>query len=377
MLNIALIKENMLRAGLSQPDLAKRCDVSREAVSNWLSGESVPRPKKLKAICEALAISIEALIAGEGSFPEPVIAYRTRNHAKVTGAAKEAALDLADHLQQLVPFVRKETLFAPAVLEKPVANYEYIREAAQQVRARVGVPFKAVLTRNHLVQLHRHFGSILVPVMWDGEKAGHENALSVYLPASRTSFVVFNLISRIDDFNYWLAHELAHCYSLHTLQDDEGEVFCEQFARELLFPRDLAQDVLDDIVTSGCPQERAASYAGQHGISIITVVKQIDAAAAALGRAESGIEGPEFYERWNASKATTPTVVEEIFGTKHPSADEYILKSEEHFKTLVFRALAHWQIQEGGRSPAFISNALNVSIGSALELSHALMRLHD
>lgn len=376
MLNTSLIKSAMRTSGLSQAQLAKICDVSKEAVSNWVSGESIPRPNKLKALSEALSVKIDELLAGEGTQPEPIVAYRTNRNRPVTGQAYSAALDLAHHLQELVTYVHREALFAPPILEAPSLDDHYIREAARQVRSQVGLSQKAPLNREQLLNLHHDFGSLLVPVLWGIEKVGHENALSVYLPESKTSWVIFSLNAHNDDFNYWLAHELGHCYTLHALQGDEGEQFAERFAQELLFPYEVAVDALGAIKSDKSPKERANWYAGNYEVSIVTVIRQADRVAKCIGEMPTGIENSGFWASWNSDRKFVPTVVEVLFDTKKLSAEEYVLKSEEKFKTPIFRALAQWQINEGGRSPAFIASALNIDIGQAVELSHVLLKLH-
>lgn len=376
MLNTTLIREKMQQLGLSQTSLAELCKVSKEAVSNWLSGESIPRPNKAKALAAALKLSIEAVFAADEPNSVPIVAFRTRRNRPVTGEAKEAADDIARHLRELVPFVRRKTLFVPPVLEQPVLEDEYIREAVRQVRARANVPMNEPLSRERLLELHREFGSFLVPVLWGREKSGHENALSVLLPDSRTSWVIFSLNAKDDDFNYWLAHELGHCYSLHVLQGTEGEHFSERFAQELLFPSEVAKHALEDVRSNSAPKERAAWYAGKFNISVVTVVKQLDKAAAWLGQEVTGLDSRAFWQDWSTNRHSVPTVAEQMFGVSELSTEEYVLKSEEAFDTPVFRALAQWQAQEGGRSPAFLSAALNIELSAAFELSHFLTKLH-
>ena len=375
MLNATTIHTAMQQLGLSQAKLASLCNVSKEAVSNWLSGESIPRPNKLKSLAEVLHLEIDDLLKAEQLIPEPIIAYRTKRNRPVTGNSKEAALDLAASLRELVPFVRKNALFTPPILQNPLLDDDYIREATQQVRAKIGLTPKAPLCRAHLLQLHQDFGSILVPVFWGQNKVGHENALSVYLPDSKVSWVIFSLNAHDDDFNYWLAHELGHCYSLHALQDEAGELFAERFAQELLFPQEVATDALESIKADDSPRERANWYAGTYSTSIVTVIRQADKMAKILGVEPTGIETNSFWAQWTASRNYMPTVVEVLFGEAQLTTEEYILKCEDEFKTPVFRALAQWQAAEGGRSPSFISSALNIDIGQALELSHALLKL--
>jgi len=46
-LNLPAFADTLLRVGLSPAKLAERLGVSREAVSKWLHGESIPQPDKL------------------------------------------------------------------------------------------------------------------------------------------------------------------------------------------------------------------------------------------------------------------------------------------------------------------------------------------
>jgi len=376
MLNLEKIKATMQRLGLTQVALAKDCSVSKEAVSNWLAGESIPRPNKLKALATALQLEVESLIASDGS-NEPVVAYRMRRNRAPTGAALEAAQDQAYHLQQLVPFIRRETVFAPPVLENPRLDEEYIREAARQVRAKNGIGMTAPVSRNELLNLLHDFGALLVPVPWGKERDGHENALSVYLPESKTSWVVFNLNAKNDDFNYWLAHELGHCYTLHTLQGDEGEEFAERFAQELLFPLEAASEALSLINSATSKRDQANWFAGKYEVSVVTVLKQVDRAANKAALAPTGLQTQSFWASWNSTRHLVPSVAHELFGNESMSAADYVTKSEQKFRTPVFNAISQWQKQEGGRSPAFIVGVLNVDLGLAFELSHLLFTSTD
>ena len=74
MLNVTLIKSTMAELGLTGAKLGALCDVSKEAVSNWLSGESIPRPSKLQGLASALKVSIEDLFVPDPEEqPAPVV----------------------------------------------------------------------------------------------------------------------------------------------------------------------------------------------------------------------------------------------------------------------------------------------------------------
>lgn len=371
MLNIAVIDSAMRKLGLNGKTLADACSVSKEATSNWLKGESIPRPSKLTKLAEVLGIPVESLLSIVEPIP-PVFAYRTKLNKPVTGPLREAAEEQARHLEQLLPFVDASSEFEPPLMRNPSLEEERIRHAANAVRTSLHMSHSDVLSNAHLETLFRTFGAILVPVLWGLNKEKHENALTVYLPESKTSWVVFNLGCKQDDYKYWLAHEYGHCLTLHGLSEEDGEVFAERFAQHLVFPDEVAHECLEKIRLNADGLNTIKAYAADYGISIITVLRAVDRLSEQLFGQKTGIEKPAFFAAWKATRTTVPSMAQVIFGSDTPSQLDYVEKSEELYKTPVFRAIQNFQATEGGRNPAFIANALNVGLGDAVSLSHFL-----
>lgn len=374
MLNVSLIQQSMQQLGLTRSALALACEVSKEAVSNWLSGQSLPRPRKLLLLAQVLQIEITELIAPED---EPVIAYRTTGEQRASAAALDAARTAAEHLQELLPYLPHPRLFSPAVLERPSLEDAYLQETTRQVRARLGLAADAPVQRAQLLSLLQDFGAILVPVYWNQQRQGHENALSIYLPRSKSAWVFVNLYSRIDEFNAWLAHELAHCYTLHALPSEEGELFAERFAQSLLFPLSAAARAAAEM--SGTPVDQAlrqvAWHAGKYEVSMTTIVAQVDAWLSSQGRKTSGLKrklrGPGGHIDGSREAGTISAA---LWGADQLPAEQYLSITARWFNTPIFDALANWQAAQGGRSPAFVASALNIDIGQAVEISFALSK---
>ena len=61
-----IIAEARERLGINQSELARRLNVTPQAVQAWESGKSVPRPKKLVEIAEALNISTHDALRAAG-----------------------------------------------------------------------------------------------------------------------------------------------------------------------------------------------------------------------------------------------------------------------------------------------------------------------
>lgn len=372
MLNVPLIQHAMQQCGLNRTALAAACEVSKEAVSNWLSGQSLPRPRKLLLLAQALHIEVTQLVATED---EPIIAYRTTAGRRASTEAMDAARTAAEHLQELLPYLPHPRLFSPAVLERPALDAAYLLEVTHQVRDRLGLAADAPVQRPQLLSLLHDFGALLVPVYWNRQRHGHENALSIFLPRSKTTWVFVNLHASIDAFNTWLAHELAHCYTLHRLSAEEGELFAEQFARTLLFPPDAAARAAAEL--SGASAEQSlrlvAWHAGKYGLPMAAVITQIDTWLLGQGRRTTGLKrklrGADAHTEECQQHATVSAA---LLGEDQLPAEQYLSTCARWFRTPVFGALAAWQAAKGGRSPAFIASALNIDIGQAVEISFAL-----
>lgn len=373
MLNLDVIQRAMVDSGLSPIRLAEACSVSRESVSNWLSGESIPRPNRLKSLSAALGIPVKDLI-GRSSTLQPVVAFRSLGNKPVTAAAVAAAEEVGMHLRQLVPFL-DQPVFSPRRLANPTTDHGFIAKAAAAQRDLLKLGPLEVPSIEQIVHLLRDSGASLLPVLWGKDKHGHENALSVFLPESPVSWVVFNLGCYIDDIKYWLCHELGHCLTLHTLQQDAGEQFAEKFAQCLLVTDELAIQLYKAIQSS--PQSKlrtSAELASKYEISILTVVRTADAAGIAAGLAATGLDAPPLYAAWKRMQKETPTLADKFFGTDLPSAQEYVETCEKEFGTLAFHAIEQWQLKVGGTSPSFIASALNINITEAFELAHFLAK---
>ena len=76
------------RSGLSQEQLAERLDVSRQAVSKWESGVSVPESEKLVVISSYFNVSVDYLLKDEIDSPdtnEPTSSQKKNEIARYVG----------------------------------------------------------------------------------------------------------------------------------------------------------------------------------------------------------------------------------------------------------------------------------------------------
>lgn len=330
MLNLQLIKQLQQERGLSASALAQLCGVSKEAVSNWLRGESVPRPSKWAALAAALGQEVQELVLNyPPPLPEPLVAFSGQRRVPPSQEAREIAQDMGRQLRQMLPLMAP--VYSARQLADPTLEANYVERVVQGLRTQLGVPKTEPLSRKQLLQLLKDFAVIPVPVYWEppcsaGERTeGFETVVSIYLPDSRTVWALINVGGPTEHVNYGLAHALGHCLTLSSLSEQGGDTFADMFARALLSTNGES--------VKGAPKDKS---------------------------------GP--FHRATSERDT-------LFTGTRPCMRDLVHQGETILGSPVFRALAQWQKIEGGRSPAFISAALNMGLGDAISLSYEVMEL--
>lgn len=105
--------------GFSQNQLAKAMEVSRQAVSKWETGQSVPDSLKMIRLAEVLETDIEYLTTGRRNFERrpPVVITTTETIEKV----------IEKPILQVVETVVEKVIECPVVeyVEKPVIKKVY------------------------------------------------------------------------------------------------------------------------------------------------------------------------------------------------------------------------------------------------------------
>jgi len=97
-LNLARLEDALIRAGMNQADLAARLKVSREAVSNWMRGESFPRPDKLIRIGMSVGLEFDDLVVTrDAPGVKPMVEYGAKRRcAKPVARSKRGDMRVAE-----------------------------------------------------------------------------------------------------------------------------------------------------------------------------------------------------------------------------------------------------------------------------------------
>lgn len=78
------IKTEREKSNMSQDDLAKKMNISRQAISKWETGSSYPDIEKILKLSEIFNLSLDELVKGDKSFQENLIKEGKSNMSGLT-----------------------------------------------------------------------------------------------------------------------------------------------------------------------------------------------------------------------------------------------------------------------------------------------------
>ncbi len=368
-ININSLHAALASRGWTQAELAAAVGVSPQSITNWLKGKDFPRPSALLKLATTLKLSFDRLVVVTDE-SRPIVAFRKRGNAKTTAAHIAKADGIGMLLKPLVPYL-PEIQALRTLITSPSTDYHKLEIAVAQTRTRLGIGERAVLEYEHLISDFKSSGAILVPVLW-GTKQRHENALHIRLPEEDVTFIFLNLDTRLEDFKFWMAHELAHVYTPELAGSNEGEDFADAFAGALLYPKACAELTYNEAMQQASADgiiRVLLTQAHAHIISINTVYQQIKNYAMSSGRPALDVEEKTIHAVRNSNQG--PLISAALFDPMPPEPMRYIAACEHVFQSDFFAALKR-MIHESGTGPSYVQQVLDTSMQDAFALHEAL-----
>lgn len=365
----ASIKTALAERGWTQDQLAEAIGESAQVVSNWLQGKNFPRPAKLLKLATTLQLGFDQLVMPEAD--APVIAFRKKGGAKTTDEHIVKAMAMAALLKPLVAYL-PERRALHTLLPTPTTDYAPLQSAVAQVRQKLGIGLASVLKYEHLINEFRDNDALLVPVLW-GEKQNHKNALHILLPAEQVTFVYLNLDTHLEDFKFWMAHELAHVYTPELAGKDEGEDFADAFAGALLFPQACAEGAYAKAIQARGATAMIAALleaAHEHVISLNTVFLQVQAYAQAKGLKPLPLEGRQIHAVRNSLR--NGLVSQALFAPVPPDATELIKATTNVFRSDFYVAMRQL-LNERETGAGYLQQVLDIGLQDATAMRAALV----
>ena len=370
----AAVKDALLGKGWTQKDLAAAVGVSAQSVTNWLKGSDFPRPDKLLRLATTLKLRLDQLVQTTApAADKPIVAFRRRAATKTTEAHIAKALAMGALLRPLVPHLPPLRALRTA-LAQPSVEYAELQRAVAQTRDKLGIGQQAVLDYATLIGEFSANDAFIVPVLW-GAKQHHGNALHILLPAQQVTFVYLNLDTHIEDFKFWMSHELAHVYTPELAGTDPGEDFADAFAGALLFPQPLAAEAYREAAAAGRKAGAIAAlqrHAGEHSISLYTVYREAQAHARAQGLPPLALdEKADVHAVRNHRRGALVSTL--LFDPLPPEPAAYIAAARNTFGSEFFPSLRR-MLHAQGTGAGYLQQLLEISLADADALHQALMR---
>lgn len=365
------LKQALQARGWTQKDLAREIEVTAQAVTNWMKGADFPRPDKLLKLATILKLNFADLVVGSTK-DQPVIAFRKKGAAKTTDAHMLKAIAMGSLLKPLVPFL-PELRSLRVQIPSPTTQYDVLQAIAVEVRTRIGLGGQAILSYEHLINEFGTNGAIIVPVLW-GEKQNHKNALHILLPQEQVTFIFLNLDTRLEDFKFWMAHELAHVYTPDLAGSEEGEDFADALAGALLFPKSMAEVAYSQAVRQGSVAGEVRElqrYASEHSISLFSVFCEINRYAKAQGLPALRCNDTDIHAIRNVQRGKL--ISEVLFEPTPPEPAAYIGAAQNVFRSAFFIALQR-MIKEQGTGAGYLQQIMDIPMQDAVSLHGELGR---
>lgn len=369
-LSSSAIKSALGQLGWSQKELAENVGVTAQAVTNWMKGTDFPRPDKLLKLATVLKLRFTELV--EAQPDQPVVAFKKRGGTKTTEQHLLKAMAMGTMLKPLVPYLPSLKALRTKI-SNPSVEYNALQSAAGEVRHKLGIGKQASLRYEHIISEFDANDAVIVPVMW-GQKDRHENALHILLPKDQVTFIYLNLDTYIEDFKFWMCHELAHVYTPECAGTDAGEDFADGFAGALLFPLELARAAHTEALKKHSPSselEVLTRYATEHEISIATVYWEVQKYAKAAGLPSLRTESKSLHAVRTQQRGSL--VSEILFKPLPPAPEEFIASAHTVFQSHFFEAMRR-MIREKATGSGYLQQVLDISMQDAAALHFELVR---
>lgn len=369
LLNSDSVKSALESLGWSQKQLAEEVGVTSQAVTNWLKGADFPRPDKLLKLANSLSLDFDKLV--KLSAREPVVAFRKKGAAITTDSHLSKASSMGTLLKALVAYLPESNALRTQI-PSPSLEYDKLHSIASAIRAKIGIGETAVLEYMQLINEFNNNGAVIIPVMW-GSKQNHGNALHILLPDENATFIYLNLDTHLEDFKFWMAHELAHVYTPELAGTDEGEDFADALAGALLFPKELAQATYSAVLSSPNKSAQMAilrKQAHKHEISLFSVFCEVVKYAEASKLPKLLVSSDDIHAVRNMARGHL--VSDAIFAPELPDAGRYIAASHSIFKSSFFESLQK-MLKELNTGSGYIQQLLDISLKDATALQTELL----
>jgi len=337
-----ILSGRKLRA-LSQENLANEIGVSKQMISKYERGLSVPSSNVLIKLAKSLQVNLDYL------FTPPAVKFGSVNFRKksrlpikrLNSIKEEIKLKLTDYIE-IENILQINNIFDPPAKNIKINSSQDVIDIVAEVRIKWKIGFDPV---HNIIQLLEDQKIKIIEIeeeenLFDGLAALIDNKYAV---------IVINKNFPIERKRFTLLHELGHLVLNfpNWIDKKKEEKYCHLFAAEFLFPR---SDVVKEfgIKRNSISLQELIEIQKKYGISIQAIYyRLLDAGLI------SSYQHTQFYKRINNDINFKNEIKAERFPSKEFS---------NRYEQLIYRAYSEQLI-----SDSKASNLLGININEILD----------
>lgn len=339
------IKSARLMKGLQQEELAHAIGVSKQMVSKYEKGISMPSSSHLFQLADAIGVNVDFF------FSEPKVDLGAVNFRKKSsfGIRKQESLrerikaEIADYIEiEDLLQVNYSGVLASSLVE--VQHFGDVENAAVTIRHQWDIGLDPI---HNLIQLLEDYEIKVIEIdeatdAFDGLACTVNDNIPV---------IVVNRNFPVERKRFTLAHELGHLLlKMPSSDNDTVEKFCNRFAGAFLLPQSA---IIKEFGKQRSPISvtELIEVQKKYGISIKGIMYRLKDVGIISETRHAG-----FYRKLNANPSLKKEVDQERFVTPEYS---------HRFQQLVYRALSQ-DLISASRAAAFLKLPLEQVLESAV-----------
>lgn len=338
------IKQARILQAMSLQDLADRIGVSKQMISKYEKGDSIPSSKMLIKLAKALEVKMDYFFL-PSSVELGEINFRKKNSfsiKKINSLKEKIKIELSNYLE-IENILQINNSFENPIKRRMVRAINDIEEIVSDLRIEWEIGFDPI---HNIIQLLEDKEIKIIEI---NEPENNFDGLATIING-KYPVVVLNKTFSVERKRFTLLHELGHLLlELPECDVKFEENICNRFAAEFLFPQNLV------IKEFGSKRESISfrelvEVQKKYGISIRAIIYRLkDANIFSENRLT------EFYKKLNFNPALKKEIDQERFQSSEVS---------HRYEQLVYRALSQELI-----SINKAASLLNVNVNEVLKSS--------
>lgn len=268
------IRELAKQRDFSLQEIARKVDVSRQTVNDWINGQ-IPKGNHLLSLCKLFNANPDSFFEDDtrDCLKGPV--HRTRKGAKVTAEMQEKAILLSREYANLFKNYKKSNVLP--VIRSHEKNLDDAINIANKLRVMSRIDGENPISYKHAFNLAENLGINLIFRYFPTVIKSY----AFYEKINDHRIVFVNNSTNVIDLIFPLLHEFIHAvrdvngfYSEYKIDEEN---FCDRVANFIQFPRSYVEMVYGAIKDFRIPQQIIVlkGYGKSYSHSLHGIVKAI------------------------------------------------------------------------------------------------------